>query len=81
MIKDITFNPNYLVNAGDVLFEYLEHYNMTAKDLSDETGIPESTLNNILDLEERVTNNIALKLEPIFGRPAKFWLRLDSIRG
>ena len=68
---------NFALHPGVILKDYLKSLNMTQRDLSAKTELNKTIINEIITGKRNITTNIALKLEPIFGLPAKFWSNLQ----
>jgi len=73
-----TYVPDYLVKPGEVLEEYLESYRMTQVELSERTGLTKKTINGIIKGKAPITPKTALKFEKTLGRPAHFWINIES---
>ena len=73
------FLPDYLVAPGDVINDYLEAGEMSQVDLAKQTGLPHTTISNIVARTAPVTTDVATKLQNVLGRPAHFWLKLEAL--
>lgn len=76
MANERTFN--YAVSVGAMLADDLQAMAMTQKELSERTGITRSVINEIIKGKRKITTEIALKFEDVFGMPASYWLNLQS---
>ena len=64
---------------GDILKEdFMDPLNLSVSSLSNFTQIPETTLNNILDNKEKVTNDISNKLGKYFGVSDTYFLNIQK---
>ncbi|MDH5664711.1 MAG: HigA family addiction module antitoxin [Nitrosopumilus sp.] len=70
-----------LATPGEVLEDYLEFLHMSSKDLAAKAGIEETVINGILEGKVPITQDVAVKLEEIVGRPAHFWANLQTLHG
>ena len=69
---------DYTISLGAILAEDLKEMKISQKDLADKIGVPKSTVNEIIKGKRRMTLDIAVKLEPIFGAPAEYWMKLQT---
>lgn len=72
------FNPNFVVHPGEVVIEYLDHFGWSRRDLARKTGLSPKTISEICNGKTSVTAPTSLAFELVFGRPAHFWLNLQS---
>lgn len=72
------FNPNYAVHVGQFLKKALTSYDMRQADLAERIGVQKSVVNEIIKGKRNVNASFALKLEPVFGMPASYWLELQN---
>lgn len=69
----------FIVPTGKIVKEYLDEYNVTQKDLSARIGMSEKHISNVLNGNNRLTEDFALKLEKVIqGVPASYWLNYES---
>ncbi len=73
------FSPDYSVPPGEILEEYIDAYEMTQKELAVRTGLTPKTINEIIQAKAPLTQETALKLERVFGKPAMFWNNLEQM--
>ena len=66
------------LHPGEMIKKELKTRGITQKQLADETAIPSSILNAILNEKSAVTTEYALLLEAALGIDADLWLRLQS---
>lgn len=58
--------------------EFLDGFNLSQADLSERTGIPRSTVNEIVKGKRPLNAETALALGIFFGTSAQFWLNLQT---
>lgn len=73
------YQPDYITTPGEILEEYLDSIAMTKAELARRTGLTSKTINEIIKGRAPVTPETALKLERVFGRPARFWINLEAL--
>jgi addiction module HigA family antidote len=73
MSKTYPHKPDYAFHPGETLAETLEELSMTQKQLSERTGRPLKTINEIIKGRAAITADTALQLERATGVPANFW--------
>jgi addiction module HigA family antidote len=78
MNKQNAFQPDYAVSPGEVLDEHREAAAMTQMELAQRLGFTTKHVNRLLAGLEPVTPETALKLEAVFGLPARLWLGLEA---
>ncbi|MCL5023938.1 MAG: HigA family addiction module antitoxin [Nitrospirae bacterium] len=71
------FAPDYAVPPGETLQETLETVGMSQAELSERTGRPRKTINEIIKGKAAITPETALQLERVLGVPASFWNNLE----
>ena len=71
---DITF-----IHPGAHLAYELETLNMTASDLARQVQVPLGRIRKIINGQEPITGDIALRLAHFFGTPAPFWMNLQAV--
>ena len=65
--------PDVVSPPGETLLDILEEQGMTQAELSDRTGRPKKTINEIIKGKSPITPATALQLERVLGTPASFW--------
>lgn len=70
--------PDKPVMPGELLLEYLEALGMAQVDLARRTGLTSKTVNEIVKGKAPISPETAIKLERVLGRPARFWMNLES---
>jgi HTH-type transcriptional regulator / antitoxin HigA len=78
MDKPTAFAPDYAVAPGEVIDEHREASDMTQAELAQRLGFSLKHVNRLLAGNEPVTPETALKLEAVFGLPARLWLGLEA---
>tara|TARA_R110001583_G_scaffold195511_1_gene374766 strand:- start:21936 stop:23054 length:1119 start_codon:yes stop_codon:yes gene_type:complete len=72
------FQPDYYYHPGVFLEEELENIGMSQAELSKRTGITTKTINFIIKGSASISSETAINLEVVLGKPASYWLNLDS---
>lgn len=72
------YQPDYAVVPGSIVDEHREAAGMTQSELAQRLGFSTKHVNRLLGGLEPVTPETALKLEAVFGLPARVWLALES---
>lgn len=68
------FEPTH---PGELLKEEIECRGVSQKELSRQTGIPYTALNEVLNCKRAITTEYALLLEAALGIESGFWLRMQ----
>lgn len=58
--------------------EFLDGFSLTQAELSKRTGMPRSTINEIIKGKRPINAETAVTLGMFFGMSAQFWLNLQS---
>ena len=69
---------NYVISVGAVLADDLRAMAITQKELAEKTGVAKSIINEIIKGKRKITVELAIKFEPIFGVPADYWINLQT---
>lgn len=69
----IEFAPDYAIAPGETLLELLQMHGLTQAELSERTGRPKKTINEIINAKAAITPETALQLERVLGVAASFW--------
>ena len=70
---------NFLVPTGSIIKEYLEEYGITQKELAERIDSSEKHISNVLNGNNRLTEEFALKLEKVLTNvPASYWLNYEA---
>jgi antitoxin HigA-1 len=64
-------------HPGEVLKEEIECRGISQKELSRQTGIPYTALNEVLNSKRAITTEYALLIEAALGIESGFWLRMQ----
>lgn len=72
------YQPDYAVPPGAVLDEHRDLAGLTQAELAQRLGFSPKHVNRLLAGQEPVTPDTALKLEAVFGLPARVWLGLEA---
>ena len=66
------------IHPGIYVKDYLDAVEMTSKEFSKKTGIPEKTLLSIIDGIGSITSDVAYKLSVYFDNSISFWTNLQN---
>ncbi|MCX6251774.1 MAG: HigA family addiction module antitoxin [Bacteroidetes bacterium] len=67
------------IHPGEILTEeFLIPMKITAYRLSQDIGIPQTRVSEIIKGNRRITADTAIRLSTYFGNSAKFWLGLQN---
>ncbi len=70
--------PDFKVTPGAVLQETIDSLGMSQAGLATRTGLSRKTVNQIIQGEEPITHETALRLERVTNVPAHFWNNLEA---
>lgn len=73
-----TWTPDWAVHPGAHLAEYLEAREWTQKEFADIAGLTPKLVSTIINGQNPITPDTAIKLERVFGLPAYVWTGLQS---
>lgn len=74
------FNPDYIVTVGEILREeYLTSYNLSTEEFASGIRITVTRANKILNGEELIDFDIALRLSKFFHTTPSFWMNLQML--
>ncbi|OGH76807.1 MAG: addiction module antidote protein, HigA family [Candidatus Magasanikbacteria bacterium RIFOXYC2_FULL_40_16] len=74
----LSYSPNFVVHPGETLRDELEFLNLSQVELSQRIGLSEKHISQIINGEDPITSDTAIKLELILGMPATFWSNLQK---
>ncbi len=67
------------IHPGEILLEeFLKPMSISAYKLSQDIGIPQTRISEIIKGNRSITADTALRLSSYFGTSAKFWLGLQN---
>lgn len=69
------FEPTH---PGGLLKEEIEYRGISQKKFSEQTGIPYTSLNEVLHCKRAISTEYALLIEAALGIESGFWLRMQS---
>jgi addiction module HigA family antidote len=72
------FVPDYAIPPGETLLDTIEALGMSQTELSERTGRPKKTINEIIKGKAPITPDTALQLERVLGISAAFWNNLEK---
>lgn len=67
------------VPPGETIKEQLEERGITEEEFSIRMGMQQGQTRRLLEGEERLTHEMATKLEAVLGIPKEFWNKLECI--
>ncbi|TAL36606.1 MAG: addiction module antidote protein, HigA family [Spirochaetes bacterium] len=67
------YNPETVTHPGETLNDVLEEKGMSQAELSERTGRPKKTINEIIKGKTSITAETAIQFERVLGIPASFW--------
>jgi HTH-type transcriptional regulator/antitoxin HigA len=70
--------PDYAVPPGETLKELLEDLEMSQAELAARTGLSTKHVNQVVQGHVSLTPDMAARLEPVLGVPARIWNNLES---
>lgn len=73
------FSPDYYIHPGHFLEEELEILGLKQTDLAKRSGLTNKTINAIIKGNAPISPDTAVILEAVLGKPAVYWLNLDSL--
>jgi addiction module HigA family antidote len=76
--RDVAGRPITFVTPGEIVGDYLAALGMTPGELAERIGLPGKTVDGIMRGEGPITVEIAGGLEKALGRPARFWMAMES---
>lgn len=77
-MDNIAYKPISVGPPGEIVLEYLESISWTQKELARRTGITTKSISEVCNGKARITPLTALAFEKALGRPAHFWLNLQT---
>ena len=69
--------PYEPTHPGEVLKDEIECRGISQKELSRQTGIPYTALNEVLNCKRAITTEYAMLIEAALGIESGFWLRMQ----
>ena len=73
-----TYKPVSVAHPGETILDYLDNFGWSQRDLSRRTGITTKTISEICNGKAPISPATSLALEKVLGRPAHFWINLQS---
>jgi addiction module HigA family antidote len=77
-VRKYPYNPDYAVAPGETVRETMECLGLTQREFAMRLGTSVQTLNRIFRGTQRITEEMANKLERVTGTPASFWNNFES---
>ncbi len=75
--KRYEFEPDYVVLPGETLKEQIAFSKKSLQEIIIATGLTCSTIMNIIEGTQQITESIAVKLSVLF-LTARFWMNLEN---
>lgn len=72
------YEPDFAVAPGETLKEVLEDVGMSQAELATRTGLSPKHVNQVIQGHVGLTPDMAARLEPVVGVPARIWNSLES---
>lgn len=72
------YKPVSAAHPGETLLDYLDSFGWSQRELSLRSGITTKTISEICNGKAPISVNTSLAFELVFGRPAHFWINLQS---
>lgn len=72
-------NHTIAVPPGATIKEQLDTRGLTQKEFACRMGMSEKHISNLINGKAELTQEVSLRLESVFGIPARFWNNLESI--
>lgn len=69
---------DYAVSVGTVLADDMQAMRLSQTALAAKIGIPKSVINEIIKGKRKMSQDVAIRLEPVFGVPAQYWLNIQN---
>lgn len=73
-----SFEPTVAIPPGETIRENMKYLGMNQKELSTRLEMSPKHLSNIINGNEPITYETALKLETVIGPSASFWMNLET---
>ena len=76
--RENQYKPDSVSPPGETLYELLEDFGMTQKELAERMNRPEKTINEIVKGKTAITPDTAIQLERVLGTPGHFWIQREA---
>jgi len=73
-----SYNPDMAIHPGETLKDEIGFLNLTQVDLAKRTGLSEKHISQIVNGQDPISPDTAIKLERALGTPAEFWNNLQK---
>lgn len=73
-----TFQPDWVSPPGDSIADLLEERGWNQVELANRTGYTTKHINQLIKGKVPLSGETALKLETVFGAPARFWMTREA---
>jgi HTH-type transcriptional regulator / antitoxin HigA len=74
----LSYNPDIAIHPGETLKDEIGFLNLTQVDLAKRTGLSEKHISQIINGEDPISPDTAIKLERALGTSAEFWNNLQK---
>lgn len=76
--QNMLYSPQTIAHPGTMVYEYIESYGWSQRELARRTGLTPKTISEICNGKSGISATTALSFEKVFSRPAHFWLNLQA---
>lgn len=77
-MRNTNKNLGYIIAPGETIKELLQVNSLTRLELADLLEINREDVDKLINGNEKITPQLSLKLESVFGLPSSFWNNLES---
>ncbi|MEK7552288.1 MAG: HigA family addiction module antitoxin [Patescibacteria group bacterium] len=74
----LSYNPDIAIHPGETLNDEIGFLNLTQVDLAKRTGLSEKHISQIINGQDPISPDTAIKLERALGTSAEFWNNLQK---
>ena len=76
--QNAPFTPDWASPPGDTIADLLEERGLTPAQLAERMGYSAEHVNHLVQGKAALTEDAALRLEPVLGASADFWLTREA---
>lgn len=66
------------IHPGETILDLINDRNISEKQLTQRLRVSEVFLNDVINGKKDISNELAQKLEVVFGVPSSFWINLQT---